>query len=100
MHLYLKYQSPYTDIARVKVLKKKLVKFLDQGQKPINIRIPLYNAPKPQVSKPQTFGSKDIVQIKVFTKLGQILDQGHKFKSLSTKRKVSSNAYISQVSKL
>jgi hypothetical protein len=37
-----------------------------------------------------TFGSKDIAQVKVFQNWVKVQDQGHKVKSLGTKRKVSS----------
>jgi hypothetical protein len=36
------------------------------------------------------FGSKDIAQVKVFQNYVKAQDQGHKVKSLGTKRKVSS----------
>jgi hypothetical protein len=37
-----------------------------------------------------TFGSKDIALVKVFQNSVKVQDQGHKVKSLGTKRKVSS----------
>jgi hypothetical protein len=38
---------------------------------------------------PNTFGSKDIVQVKVFQNYVKVQDQGHKVKSLGTIGKVS-----------
>jgi pantothenate synthetase len=39
---------------------------------------------------PNTFGSKDITQVKVFQNLAKIQDQNHKVKIVGTKRNVFS----------
>jgi hypothetical protein len=50
---------------------------------------------------PNTFGSKDIVQVKDFQNKVKVQDQGHKVKSLGTQRKVSSSCrYISKIKPL
>jgi hypothetical protein len=48
---------------------------------------------------PNTFGSKDIVQVNFFQNYVNVQYQGHKVKSLGTKERTLYYASISQVSK-